>query len=122
MAFPSGGGSVRGLLSVDLRRPDPDILDEMDRDFRQVVTRECEGAQLKGCLDEVWHMPATAFDPGCVDAVRSATEKLGYSHMEMVSGAGHDLLYVAKVAPTGMIFVPCEKAAGFQIVSRSKRR
>ena len=57
---------------------------------------------------ELWHMPVTEFDPDCVDAVRSATAELGYSSMEMVSGAGHDALYVAKVAPTSMIFVPCK--------------
>jgi N-carbamoyl-L-amino-acid hydrolase len=53
-------------------------------------------------------MPVTAFAPQCVQAVRGATEMLGYSHMEMVSGAGHDSLNLATVAPTGMIFVPCE--------------
>ena len=53
-------------------------------------------------------MPVTEFDPDCVDAVRNATAELGYSCMEMVSGAGHDALYVAKVAPTSMIFVPCK--------------
>jgi N-carbamoyl-L-amino-acid hydrolase len=53
-------------------------------------------------------MPVTVFDRDCVEAVRSATRELGYSHMEMVSGAGHDSLYLAKVAPTSMIFVPCE--------------
>ena len=53
-------------------------------------------------------MPVTEFDPDCVDAVRSATAELGYSSREMVSGAGHDALYVAKVAPTSMIFVPCK--------------
>ena len=59
-------------------------------------------------MEELWHMPVTEFDPECVDAVRSAAAELGYSCMEMVSGAGHDALYVAKVAPTSMIFVPCK--------------
>lgn len=53
-------------------------------------------------------MPVTQFDPGCIAAVRGATEWLGYPSMEMVSGAGHDSLYIAQVAPTSMIFVPCE--------------
>ncbi|TMG85265.1 MAG: M20/M25/M40 family metallo-hydrolase, partial [Betaproteobacteria bacterium] len=47
-------------------------------------------------------------DPSCVDAVRTATRALGLSHREMVSGAGHDAIYVARVAPTSMIFVPCK--------------
>jgi N-carbamoyl-L-amino-acid hydrolase len=48
------------------------------------------------------------FAPACVEALRRAAEKLGYSHMQMVSGAGHDAVYVSRVAPTGMVFVPCE--------------
>jgi N-carbamoyl-L-amino-acid hydrolase len=43
-----------------------------------------------------------------VGAVRAATEKLGYSTMDVVSGAGHDAIYVARLAPAGMIFVPCK--------------
>ena len=54
-------------------------------------------------------MPVTEFDSDCIEAVRNATRELGYSCMEMVSGAGHDALYLAKVVPTSMIFVPCEK-------------
>jgi N-carbamoyl-L-amino-acid hydrolase len=110
----------RLIINVDLRHPDPDILDEMDRDFRQVVTRECERARLKGRVDELWHMPVTEFAPQCIDAVRSATKKLGYSHMEMVSGAGHDSLYVAKVAPTSMIFVPCENGISHNEAENAK--
>ena len=51
---------------------------------------------------------AMRFDPACIDAVRDAAQALGYRHMDIVSGAGHDAVYVARVAPTGMIFVPCE--------------
>jgi N-carbamoyl-L-amino-acid hydrolase len=43
-----------------------------------------------------------------VDAVRKAAAKLGYSTMDVVSGAGHDAIYVARLAPAGMIFVPCK--------------
>ncbi len=44
----------------------------------------------------------------CIDAVRTATRALGLPHREMVSGAGHDAIYLARVAPTSMIFVPCK--------------
>ena len=80
----------------------------MDRQFRTFVAEACETKGLLARVEELWHMPVTEFDPDCVDAVRSATAELGYSSMEMVSGAGHDALYVAKVAPTSMIFVPCK--------------
>jgi len=65
-------------------------------------------------------MPVTEFAPQCVDAVRSATEKLGYPYMEMVSGAGHDSLYIASVAPTSMIFVPCENGISHNEIEYAK--
>ena len=95
-------------VNVDLRHPDAQILDKMDGAFRDLVKVECEMHSLEYQVNECWHMPVTQFDSDCIDAVRKATEKLGYSNMEMVSGAGHDSLYIASVAPTGMIFVPCE--------------
>ena len=98
----------RLIVNVDLRHPDQAVLDEMDRLFRTFVAKACEAKKLQGRVEELWHMPVTEFDPNCVDAVRRATAELGYSSMEMVSGAGHDALYVAKVAPTSMIFVPCK--------------
>ncbi len=98
----------RLIVNVDLRHPDPAVLDEMDHLFQTFVAETCEAKNLQGRVQEFWHMPVTEFDPDCVDAVRSATAELGYSSMEMVSGAGHDALYVAKVAPTSMIFVPCK--------------
>jgi N-carbamoyl-L-amino-acid hydrolase len=98
----------RLIVNVDLRHPDAEILDKMDRAFRDLVANECKNHSLEFQVNECWHMPVTKFAPRCVDAVRSATENLGYSNMEMVSGAGHDSLYIASVAPTSMIFVPCE--------------
>ena len=109
------------IVNVDLRHPDPDILDEMDRSFRETVQVECERTGLKGSVEELWHMPVTQFAPECVDAVRTATQKLGYSNMEMVSGAGHDSLYVAKVAPTSMIFVPCENGISHNEAENAKQ-
>src|SRR6266566_8710560 len=53
-------------------------------------------------------LPASRFDSNCVEAVRAATRGLGLPHREMVSGAGHDAIYIARVAPTSMIFVPCK--------------
>ena len=98
----------RVVVNVDLRHPDAGELDQMDREFRELAARECERRGLDFEVRETWHMPVTAFAPECVQAVRAATDMLGYSNMDMVSGAGHDSLYIATVAPTGMIFVPCE--------------
>jgi N-carbamoyl-L-amino-acid hydrolase len=56
---------------------------------------------------KVWDQPPVAFDPHCIAAVRGAAEAAGYKVRDMVSGAGHDAAYIARVAPTAMIFVPC---------------
>jgi len=58
-------------------------------------------------VKEFWYFPPTPFDAGCVGAVRDAAGRLGYPHMDIISGAGHDAVYMARVAPTAMIFVPC---------------
>ena len=68
-------------------------------------------AALSGCrleLSELFKIPAQPFDPACVDLVRQATARLGYSSREIVSGAGHDAVYVARHVPTAMIFTPCK--------------
>jgi N-carbamoyl-L-amino-acid hydrolase len=110
----------RLIVNVDLRHPDAEILDSMDRAFRQLVEKECKRFRLDNQINECWHMPVTEFAPRCVDAVRSATEKLGYSSMEMVSGAGHDSLYIASVSPTSMIFVPCENGISHNELENAK--
>lgn len=97
------------ILAVDLRHPDKAILAEMDRRFREIVTESCALAGLKYDITIEWQSPAVVFDNNCIDAVRRATSDLGYSNKEMVSGAGHDAVYVSRVAPTSMIFIPCEK-------------
>jgi len=110
----------RLVVAVDLRHPDATVLDQMDREFRGLVARECEARGLEYRVEEIWHMPVTGFAPQCVQAVRAATEMLGYSHMEMVSGAGHDSLNLATVVPTGMIFVPCEDGISHNEIENAK--
>jgi len=56
---------------------------------------------------EFWYFPPTPFDPGLIGAVRNAAEAQGYAHQDIISGAGHDAVYMARVAPTAMVFVPC---------------
>lgn len=107
-------------LNLDLRHPDAKILDEMDQAFRTMVEVECSNRKLKYEINEVWHMSVTEFSPHCVDAVRQSTQMLGYPAMEMVSGAGHDALYVASVAPTSMIFVPCENGLSHNEAENAK--
>jgi N-carbamoyl-L-amino-acid hydrolase len=61
-----------------------------------------------GCsVEAVGHFDPVTFDPTLVGRVRSAAEKLGYSHMNIISGAGHDACWAAKVAPSTMVMCPC---------------
>jgi N-carbamoyl-L-amino-acid hydrolase len=98
----------RVFLSVDLRHPDDGALAAMGEALRtacDAVARD-EGLEIK--LEETLYFPARPFDADCVRAVREGAENLGYAHRDIVSGAGHDAVYLSRVAPAGMIFVPCE--------------
>jgi len=110
----------RLILAVDLRHPEQDKLDLIDARFREITQRVCQSLNLQGDIRDEWHSPAVAFDPECVQAVQAATDKLGYSHMSMFSGAGHDSVYISKVAPTSMIFVPCEKGISHNEAENAK--
>jgi N-carbamoyl-L-amino-acid hydrolase len=99
-------GEVR--FSVEFRHPDGAELDRLDAQFPReagFVARDC-GVAL--ALTRLFKIPAQPFDPGCVDVVRQAAARLGYSTREIVSGAGHDAVYVADKVLAAMIFVPCK--------------
>ena len=60
-------------------------------------------------VEQTSHRPTVTFDPSCIAAIKDAAETLGISHRDIYSAAGHDACNVSVCAPTGMIFVPCEK-------------
>ncbi len=93
--------------SVDFRHPEASVLDEMEAELRALSQAQGDGG-VRSRLTPVWASEPVSFDPGCVSAVRGAADRLGHSHLDIVSGAGHDSVYLARVAPTAMIFVPCE--------------
>ena len=95
-------------FTVDLRHPDEARLAGMNDALREGCREIAAAAALDWEIEEIWTLPPTPFDSACVDAVERGAQEAGYSYRRMVSGAGHDALYVSRVAPTGMIFVPCE--------------
>jgi len=99
-------GEVR--FSVDLRHADDALLEQMESDMRALCERLARAGNTSATVERVANYPACQFDAGCVSAVRDAARKLGLRHMDIVSGAGHDAIFMARVAPTSMIFVPCE--------------
>lgn len=107
---PNSRNTIPGhvFFTVDFRHPDDAALSRMDAQLRSAAKTVAAEIGLTLKLEEIWYSPPVAFDGNCVGAVRKAAGTLGMPAMEIVSGAGHDAVYVSKVAPTGMIFVPCE--------------
>ena len=84
------------------------MLDAMDQALREGVATDRGRDRPRRCdLKQVFSYAPVPFDPGCVDAVRRGAQACGYTHRDIVSGAGHDACYIARVAPTSMIFTPC---------------
>jgi beta-ureidopropionase / N-carbamoyl-L-amino-acid hydrolase len=108
-SYPNSRNVIPGrvFLTVDFRHPDAAQLALMDKALRAAVPEIAARTGLTHDLKEIFNFPPTAFDPGCVSAVRNAADQLGLTHRNITSGAGHDAVYMAKVTPTAMIFVPC---------------
>jgi N-carbamoyl-L-amino-acid hydrolase len=95
------------VFTVDLRSHILQTLEEMVAEFHARAPALCADIGVKFSARIVGQFDPPAFDEGCVKAVRDAAEKLGYSHMDIVSGAGHDACWINRVAPTAMIMCPC---------------
>jgi N-carbamoyl-L-amino-acid hydrolase len=99
-------GKVR--FSVDLRHPDETVLNRMGAELELECAKIAQESGLELEFKEFWYSRPVRFDPECVAAVRNGAEQLGFSSQSIVSGAGHDAVYLARVVPTAMIFVPCK--------------
>ncbi|WP_131193880.1 Zn-dependent hydrolase [Lichenihabitans psoromatis] len=98
-------GSV--FMTCEFRHPQDAELDLMDAALREGVARIVAESGLEADLKCVFSYAPVPFDETCIAAVRRGAEAYGYSHRDIVSGAGHDACYLARVAPTSMIFTPC---------------
>ncbi len=99
-------GEVR--FSVEFRNPDGAEVARIAEEFPREAAAIAASCGIDWNLTELFQIPPQPFDPSCVDLVRQATQKLGLSAREIVSGAGHDAVYVARHVPTAMIFTPCK--------------
>jgi N-carbamoyl-L-amino-acid hydrolase len=93
----------RVVMTVDMRHPSDEALRAMDADLRAAAAAIARELRLECDVRQVDQFASSRFD------ARDAAEGLGLSHRDMPSGAGHDAIYVARVAPTSMIFVPCKE-------------
>jgi N-carbamoyl-L-amino-acid hydrolase len=107
--YPNSRNVIPGevFMTVDFRHPIDATLSEMDAALKEGVEKITSAIGLTADIKQVFYYPPVPFDEGCVSAVRRAAKHLGLSHRDIVSGAGHDACYLARVAPTSMIFTPC---------------
>ncbi|QJQ94232.1 MULTISPECIES: Zn-dependent hydrolase [Halomonadaceae] len=96
-------------MTIDMRHLEPAKLDSMAEALTQTINEVAARHGLKAELTPTADFPAENFDEACVQAVREGAQRHGISHMDIVSGAGHDAIFIARIAPAAMIFVPCEK-------------
>jgi len=106
---PNSRNTVPGRVdfTIDLRHPEPERLEAMHRELHRTLPELAATAGLGLDLRDVVQVPQIQFDPGCIAAVREAAAALGLPAREMLAGAGHDAMYISRVAPAAMIFVPC---------------
>jgi N-carbamoyl-L-amino-acid hydrolase len=97
----------RADLTVDLRHPDAGRLKSMDEALRRGVREIAAALGLEHEMRLVADFPPTPFDASCIEAVRSAAQRLGLTTRDITSGAGHDAVFMARVCPAAMIFTPC---------------
>ena len=107
--YPNSRNIIPGrtVFTVDFRSPDKAILDDMDARLREGAGKIADEIGLGIEIEQVGHFDPVTFDETCVATVRAAAERLGYSHRNIISGAGHDACWVNRVAPTAMIMCPC---------------
>ncbi len=95
------------FFTVDLRHPDEAVLDKMEKTYRAAITKIATSLQIEITENRIWNSPAVKFAPDLIECVRHGVSQAGLKTRDMASGAGHDAAYIARVAPTTMIFVPC---------------
>jgi N-carbamoyl-L-amino-acid hydrolase len=109
LVTPNSPNSVPShvLFSVDVRHPDPATIARLGDAVEPTVRKAAKSCSVR--VTPTLHDDPCAFDPAVVDCVERAAQALGLAHRRMPSGASHDAMYMARVCPTGMIFVPCER-------------
>jgi len=107
--YPNSRNVIPGkvVFTVDLRSPNLAVIEDMEARLRAGAEKICDEMGLGVSFEKVGGFDPVTFDEGCVSAVRNAAERLGYTHRNIISGAGHDACWINRVAPTAMVMCPC---------------
>lgn len=108
--YPGSRNTVpsRVEFTIDIRHPDLKLFDELHNKVLAIVHEFDQNSKLQVDINRIWRAAPIEFDSTCIEAVRESAIKCDYDFNEMVSGAGHDSVYISTVAPTSMIFIPCD--------------
>jgi N-carbamoyl-L-amino-acid hydrolase len=107
--YPNSRNVIPGkvVFTVDFRSPDLAVIEDMEEKLREGGAQIADTMGMEIAFEKVGGFDPVEFDEGCVTAVRNAAERLGLSHMDIISGAGHDACWINRVAPTAMVMCPC---------------
>ncbi|MAS25388.1 MAG: Zn-dependent hydrolase [Oceanospirillaceae bacterium] len=117
--FPNSRNVIPGRIDfgVDLRNPDADTLKAMNDELVAFCEKVAAERDLEIEVDNYWYFAPVEFKLS--DDVEKAASELGYSHMDIYAGAGHDACYMSDIMPAGMIFTPCEKGISHNPAERT---
>jgi N-carbamoyl-L-amino-acid hydrolase len=107
--YPNSRNVIPGkaVFTIDFRSPELDVITDMEQRLEIGAKEICDQMGLEIEIEKVGGFDPVKFDDKCVSAVRNAAERLGYSHRNLVSGAGHDACWINRCAPTAMVMCPC---------------
>ncbi len=107
--YPNSRNIIPGkcVFTIDFRSPSFDTQESMEKELREGAENIAKELKLELEIEKAGHFDPVTFDESCVAAVRNAAERLGYSHRNLISGAGHDACWINKVAPAAMVMCPC---------------
>ncbi|WP_433990354.1 N-carbamoyl-L-amino-acid hydrolase (plasmid) [Pseudoseohaeicola sp. NH-UV-7] len=107
--YPNSRNVIPGkvVFTVDLRSPEIKVIEDMEARLKSGARKICDDMGLGIEMEKVGGFDPVTFDDTCVTVVRNAAERLGYSHMNLISGAGHDACWINQVSPTAMVMCPC---------------
>jgi N-carbamoyl-L-amino-acid hydrolase len=107
--YPNSRNVIPGkvVFTVDFRSPDIAVIADMEAGLLKGAQDICDDMGLDVVFERVGGFDPVTFDDGCVTAIRDAAVRLGYSHRDIISGAGHDACWINRVAPTAMVMCPC---------------
>ena len=120
--FPNSRNVIPGRVkfSMDMRNSTDALVDQQVDEVKACAAKLSADTGLKIEIEMVSSYSAIGFHADCIDAVARGAKKLGYSNMPVVSGAGHDAVYMAKLTSSGMIFIPCKDGISHNEIEDAK--